>query len=94
MGWATPLWQEIDDALKSDKWALLDTGEPVVIHRYYSAAALGHCAVLLCEMDKAVAADLDMSVRIVERAHLEAFLTAIYPRPSDAALPTPRIQHR
>jgi hypothetical protein len=78
VGWVAPLWREIDDALKSDKWALLDTGDPIVVHRYYSAAALRHCAVLLCEMDRAVSAGLDMTVRIVERAHLEAFLTAMY----------------
>jgi hypothetical protein len=34
--WAAPLWRRV----KSDKWALLDTGDLVVVHRYHIVLAL------------------------------------------------------
>ena len=75
---ATALWDEIDSALRTDAWAVLDYGSDASIHRFYIAAALRHCAALMLELDHAISAGLTFLVRSAQRAHLEAFLYALY----------------
>ena len=77
-GGVVDLLAEVDTALSSSRWAFLDTGSDNVKYRLYEAAALRHCCLLLEQMVRAMAADLDLSVRILGRAHLEAWLYAMY----------------
>ena len=72
------LLAEVDTALSSDRWAFLDTGSDNVKYQLYEAAALRHCCLLLEQIAQAVAANQDLSVRILGRAHLEAWLYAMY----------------
>jgi hypothetical protein len=72
------LLAEVDTALSSSRWAFLNTGSDNVKYRLYEAAALRHCCLLLEQIAGAVAADLDLSVRILGRVHLEAWLYAMY----------------
>jgi hypothetical protein len=44
----------------------------------YDGAALRHCCNLLYETEVAADADLELSVRMLGRAHLEAWFVALY----------------
>jgi hypothetical protein len=44
----------------------------------YDGAALRHCCRLLYEIEVAAAAGLELSVRMLGRAHMEAWLVALY----------------
>jgi hypothetical protein len=68
----------VDDAFASDRWAILDRGSEHVTWLLYDGAALGHCCRLLYEMEIAAAARLELAVRLLARAHLEAWLTGLY----------------
>ncbi len=48
------------------------------LHRLYDAAALRHVAALLEEIEVACKAQLELSVRVLARTHVEAFLYALY----------------
>lgn len=72
------LLAEVDAALSSDRWAFLDTGSDEVKYRLYDAAALRHCCLLLEQIAQCAAADQDLAVHILGRAHLEAWLFAMY----------------
>ena len=72
------LLREVDEAFDSDKWAILDCGREHVTWLLYDGAALRHCCRLLYEIEVAAAACLELSVRLLGRAHLEAWLVALY----------------
>jgi hypothetical protein len=76
--WTSALLAEIDDALSSDVWAILDTGSDHATYRLYDAAALRHCAALLEEIDLAARAGYELATRVLIRTHIEAFLFALY----------------
>ena len=72
------LVDEVKETLATDRWAILDTGTEHVKWLLYGAAALRHCCRLLYEMEIAARADQEFSVRLLGRAHLEAWLVALY----------------
>jgi hypothetical protein len=72
------LLAEVEAALSSDRWTFLDTGSDEVKYRLYDAAALRHCCLLLEQIAQCVAAEQDLAVHILGRAHLEAWLFAMY----------------
>jgi hypothetical protein len=76
--WARALILEIDDALSSDAWAIIDTGTDQHKHRLYDAAALRHCTALLAEIEAVASAGHELASRILIRTHIEAFLFALY----------------
>jgi hypothetical protein len=69
---------EVDEAFSSDKWAILDSGRQHATWLLYDGAALRHCCRLLNEIEVAAAAGLELSVRMLGRAHMEAWLVALY----------------
>jgi hypothetical protein len=69
---------EVDEALSSDRWAILDSGRQHATWLLYDGAALRHCCRLLYEIEIAAAAGLELSVRMLGRAHMEAWLVAFY----------------
>ena len=69
---------EVDEAFSSDKWAILDSGRQHSTWLLYDGAALRHCCRLLYEIEVAAAAGLELSVRMLGRAHMEAWLVALY----------------
>jgi hypothetical protein len=76
--WTSALLAEIDDALSSDAWAIIDTGTDHCFHRLYDAAALRHCAALLAEIEAVARAGHELATRVLIRTHIEAFLFALY----------------
>ena len=72
------LLEEIDEALSSDAWAILNVPTPERVHLQYDAAALRHCAALLEEIEAAARRGRELSVRVLARTHIEAFLYALY----------------
>jgi hypothetical protein len=72
------LLAEADAALSSNRWAIRNIGSEHVRHRLYDAAALRHCCLLLKEIEQAVRAGQEMTVRLVGRAFVEAWVTAVY----------------
>jgi hypothetical protein len=72
------LLAEADAALSSNRWAIRNTGSEHVRHRLYDAAALRHCCLLLKEIEQAVRAGQEMTVRLAGRAFVEAWVTAVY----------------
>lgn len=75
---AVDLLNEVGDAFASDRWAILNTGREHSTWLLYDGAALRHCCNLLYEIEVAAVADLELSVRMLGRAHLEAWLMALY----------------
>lgn len=74
------LLSEVGSVLASNHWAIINSGSDSSKYRLYLAAALRHtCDVLLSVMLAAQAGD-ELGVRILGRAHLEAWLTAAYLR--------------
>jgi hypothetical protein len=69
---------EVDEAFSSDRWAILDSGREHATWLLYDGAALRHCCRLLYEIEVAAAAGLELSVRMLGRAHMEAWLVALY----------------
>lgn len=76
--WAGGLLAEIDEVLSSDAWAILDLPTDRRLHLMYDAAALRHCAALLTEIEAAAHMGQELSVRILARTHIEAFLYALF----------------
>lgn len=72
------LLAEVDDAFATSRWAILDRRSEHVKWLLYDGAALRHCCRLLYEMEIAAAAKLEMAVRLLARAHLEAWLAGLY----------------
>jgi hypothetical protein len=69
---------EISDTFAGGRWAILDTATDQVKWRLYDGAALRHCCQLLQEMDLASRTGQEFSVRMLQRAHIEAWLTGLY----------------
>jgi hypothetical protein len=69
---------EADDALSADRWAIINNGSPSTRHRLYDAAALRHTCSLLRSIARAALDEDELAVRILGRAHIEAWLTGIY----------------
>jgi hypothetical protein len=72
------LLAEVDDALASDRWAILDRGTDRVTWLLYDGAALRHCCRLLYELEIAAKTNQEMAARLLARTHLEAWLVALY----------------
>lgn len=64
--------------MDSDRWAILSTATDHVKHKVYDGASLRHCCVLLDEIEQAARQHLEMAVRILGRAHIEAWLFGVY----------------
>jgi hypothetical protein len=75
---AVRLLAEVDEAFAASGWAILDRGSKHVTWLLYDGAALRHCCRLLYEMEIAAAADIELGVRLLARAHLEAWLVGLY----------------
>lgn len=72
------LVEEVNDVLTTGRWAILDTGTDRVKWLLYDGAALRHCCRLLYEMEIAVQSGQEFAARLLNRAHLEAWLTGLY----------------
>lgn len=72
------LLAEVSEAFATSRWAILDRGSEHVTWLLYDGAALRHCCRLLYEMEIASAAGLELAVRLLARAHLEAWLVGLY----------------
>jgi len=64
--------------MDGDSWAILPTATDHVKHRLYDGASLRHCCLLLAEIEQAAKQHLEMAVRILGRAHIEAWLFGLY----------------
>jgi len=69
---------EADEAFNSDRWAILDSRRQHATWLLYDGAALRHRGRLLYEIEVAAAACLELSVRMLGRAHMEAWLIGLY----------------
>jgi hypothetical protein len=69
---------EISEAFAGDRRAILNSATDQVKWRLYDGAALRHCCQLLQEMDLAARSGQEFSVRLLQRAHIEAWLTGLY----------------
>ena len=76
--WSDALLAEIDEVLSSDRWAILDWPTDGRLYRMYDAAALRHVSALLLEIEVVGQVGLELSVRVLARTHVEAFLYALY----------------
>ncbi|MDI5907005.1 MULTISPECIES: hypothetical protein [Streptomyces] len=74
------LLAEVKQAFASSRWALINSGTERVKWLVYAGAALSHCCRLLAEMETAGRADQEMAVRLLGRAHLEAWVVCLYIR--------------
>ena len=68
---------EADDALPAGRWAIISNGSPSTRHRLYDAAASG-IPVPARSIARAALDEDELAVRILSRAHIEAWLTGIY----------------
>ena len=75
-GLIAALVTEVDEALRSDAWVLLD--KPSITVRVHSGAALWHCCVLLTDLDSAGIAAREVNLRLLARAHIEAWIVALF----------------
>jgi hypothetical protein len=75
---AVALLEEMDVLLSGPKFQLVPGSTLQARVRVYDAALLRHCARILQEILIAAANDLEMTLRIVGRAHIEAFVTSMY----------------
>jgi hypothetical protein len=72
------LLAEVDAVLSTDRWAFLDNPTDRIKWRLYDAASLRHCCKLLGEIEVAAQSGQELTVRVLARTHLEAWLTALY----------------
>ncbi|WP_405945435.1 hypothetical protein OG588_49330 [Streptomyces prunicolor] len=72
------LLAEVKRAFASSRWALINSSTERVKWLVYAGAALSHCCRLLAEMERAGRADQEMAVRLLGRAHLEAWVVCLY----------------
>jgi hypothetical protein len=75
---ARRLLAEVDTALCGSAFGILNNQTPGTIHRYYDAAALRHCCLLLRDIEICSEAGQEMTVRILGRVFMEAWLVALY----------------
>ncbi|MBL8776754.1 MAG: hypothetical protein JNK12_12500 [Acidimicrobiales bacterium] len=71
------LVEEVDRLLSSPRWRLL-MHSSTVSHHIHAAASLRHVAVLLTDVADAVEAHREIAVRVLGRAHIEAWLIGMY----------------
>lgn len=69
---------EVDVILSSDHWAIINNGSDSTKHRLYDAAALRHTCDVLESIKRNAEAGDELAVRTLGRAHVEAWLTAVY----------------
>lgn len=74
------LLDEVDSGLSSNHWLIIDNGSEQTRYRLYLAAALRHTCDVLASIVIAAQAGDELAVRILGRAHVEAWLTAVYLR--------------
>lgn len=73
------LLAEVADAMASEHWVIRsDPDDPVATHRLFDGASLRHCCRLLSEIEHAVQAEQEFAVRLLGRAHLEAWFYGMY----------------
>lgn len=72
------LLTEVNTVLSTDRWAILDTRTDHVKWLLYNAASLRHCCKLLGEIEVAALGEQELTVRVLGRTHLEAWLAALY----------------
>ena len=72
------LLAEVEEAFITNRWTILNRRTEHVKWLLYDAATLRHCCRLLYEMEIAAAGNLEMAVRLLARAHLEAWLHGLY----------------
>ena len=72
------LTAEVDSVLSTDRWAILDSGREHAAWLLYDAASLRHCCQLLREIEVAAQSAQELTVRVLGRTHLEAWLVAVY----------------
>lgn len=75
---AERLLEEVDRELSTDRWAILNSDTKRLTWRRYDMAALRHCCALVREIEAATVGGLEFAVRTLGRAHMEAWLTALY----------------
>jgi hypothetical protein len=75
---AERLLREVDQELSTNRWAILNIETKHATWRRYDMAALRHCCGLVREIEAATAGGLEFAVRTLGRAHMEAWLTALY----------------
>lgn len=75
---AVRLLGEVSETLATDRWAIVDAGTDRVKWLLYGAAALRHACRLLYEMEVTAKSNLEFSVRLLGRAHLETWLVGLY----------------
>jgi hypothetical protein len=75
---ARRLLDEVDVALCGSAFAIINHQTRGTIHRYYDAAALRHCCLLLKDIETCSAAGQEMTVRILGRVFMEAWFTALF----------------
>lgn len=75
---AERLLDEVDHELSTDRWAILNIETEHATWRRYDMAALRHCCRLVRKIEAASASGLEFAVRTLDRAHMEAWLTALY----------------
>lgn len=75
---ARRLLDEVDTTLCSSAFAIINHQTRGTILRYYDAAALRHCCLLLKDIETCSAAGQEMTVRILGRVFMEAWFTALY----------------
>jgi hypothetical protein len=68
--------EEVGRLLSSDRWALLTL--PHVLPRAYQGAALRHYCSLLLDIDDARVLEREVRLRLLARAHLEAWMVAMF----------------
>ncbi len=72
------LLDEVDEAFNADRWAVLNARREHSTWLLYDGAALRHCCRLLYEIETAATAGLELSARMLSRAHMEAWFVALY----------------
>ncbi len=78
IGLGENLISEISGELSSNRWAIWNGGSKNQKYLIYSAASLRNCAKLLEELLAAATDSREMTLRIVGRAHIEAFIYSLY----------------
>ncbi len=74
---ATALVEEVDMLLSSPRWRLLRQSS-TISHHAHAAAALRHAAALLIDVVDAAERGREAALRVLGRAHLEAWLVGMY----------------
>ena len=75
---ADKLLDLVDEEFSRDAWRILNYGTESSKLKIYKAATMRHCANLLRELAEAGFNGNEMSLRIVGRAHIEAFVYGMY----------------